>query len=126
MCGHDTRVDAPEKTRLMAEGRACFLRGEFFEAHEHWETVWDEADDPERTWIQGMIQVATGLHKLARGRSDVTATLFKKALAKLADAPAALDGMDVGTLRSDATAVLAAIARGERPHATAVRLLDAV
>jgi len=108
----------------MAEGRDAFRRGEFFEAHEFWEAVWDEADDPERTWIQGMIQVATGLHKLERGRSDVTATLFKKALAKLADAPAALDGMDLATLRSDAAAVLAAVGRGERPGVAAVRLLD--
>src|SRR5262249_36030815 len=108
----------------MAEGRDAFRRGEFFEAHELWEAVWDEADDPERTWIQGMIQVATGLHKLSRGPSDVTATWFRKALAKLADAPPALDGMDVATLRADATAVLAAIARGERPPVQAVRLLD--
>src|SRR5215831_7551154 len=106
----------------MAEGRDAFRRGEFFEAHEFWEAVWDEADDPERTWIQGLIQVATGLHKLTRGRSDVTVTLFKKALKKLFDAPPALDGMDLDLVRADAAAVLAAIERGERPLPSQVRL----
>jgi uncharacterized protein len=121
MCGHITRVDAPEKARLMAEGRACFLRGEFYEAHEHWEAVWDEADDPERRWIQGMIQVATGLHKVQRGRSDVALGLLRRALDKLRDAPPILSDVDVAAMMTDARNVVTLIDRGEIPDPRKVR-----
>src|SRR5262249_13857653 len=47
-----------DRRRLMDQGRAAFNRGEFYEAHEFWEEVWNEIDDPERLWVQGMIQVA--------------------------------------------------------------------
>ncbi len=118
-------MDADERHRLMEEGRRAFNRGEFYESHEFWEEVWDVIDDPDRTWVQGMIQLATGLHKLQRDRPDVCRTLFAKALAKLADAPATLDGYDLGKLRTDATAVQAAVERGERPDPLAVKLIKA-
>lgn len=108
--------------RQLHEGREAFLRGEFFEAHEIWEAVWDEIDDPERRWIQGMIQIATGLHKLSRGRSDVCRTLLEKALAKLVDAPPTLEGLGLEGMREDARQVLLAIGRGEVPSPQAVRL----
>ena len=114
-------MEADEKTRLMAEGRACFLRGEFYEAHEHWEAVWDEADDPERRWIQGMIQVATGLHKVTRGRSDIGLGLFRRALDKLRDAPPSLHGVDLAGMIADARAATAEIDAGGRPDPRKVR-----
>jgi predicted metal-dependent hydrolase len=120
---HDVRrVDAAERQRYMEEGRAAFRRGEFYEAHEHWEQVWDVADDPDRTWIQGMIQIATGLHKLARGRSDICERLLRRALTKLTDAPPVLDGMNLAQMVADARACADAIARGERPEPSSVRL----
>jgi predicted metal-dependent hydrolase len=105
----------------MAEGRACFRRGEFYEAHEHWEAVWDEADDPERRWIQGMIQVATGLHKVQRGRSDIALGLLRRALDKLRDAPAVISDIDVAGMVTDAREAVAAIDRGERVDPGKVR-----
>src|SRR3954452_824676 len=98
-------MDESERRRLMEEGRGAFNRGEFYEAHEFWEDVWNEIDDPDRTWVQGMIQIATGLHKLQRDRPDVCMTLLAKALTKLTDSPAALDGYALGKLRDDAIRV---------------------
>jgi predicted metal-dependent hydrolase len=114
-------MTADERQRLMNAGCAAFNRGEFYDAHEHWEEVWNEIDDPDRTWVQGLIQVATGLHKLARDRPDVCRTLLYKALAKLDGAPDALDGFDVRRLREDAARILAAIERHERPDPRSVR-----
>ncbi len=111
-----------ERRRLMDAGAAAFERGEFYEAHESWEEVWDVLDDPERRWVQGMIQVATGLHKLGRFRSDVCRTLLGKALVKLADAPPSLDGIDLDRLRADAQRIADGIDRGERMDAHTVRL----
>lgn len=109
----------------MAEGRAAFNRGEFYEAHEFWEEVWDELGGPERLWVQGMIQIATGLHKLARDQRATCRTLLAKALAKLADAPDALDGFDLARMRAEARAVDEALARGELPDPRSVRLAKA-
>jgi predicted metal-dependent hydrolase len=111
-----------ERLRLMKAGRAAFNRGEFYEAHEHWEDVWNVIDEPERTWVQGLIQIATGLHKLQRELPSVCATLLRKALVKLADAPERLDGLEVLRLRRDAERILAEIERGERPNPALVRL----
>src|SRR6266849_11099605 len=44
--------------RDLHEGLRCFNSGAFFEAHEHWESVWLAAQEPEKTFLQGLIQVA--------------------------------------------------------------------
>ena len=106
----------------MAAGRDAFNRGDFYEAHELWEEVWNVIDDPERRWVQGLIQVATGLHKLERGRDDVCATLLRKALGKLAGAPALLDGVGVAAAQRGAERVLEGVAGGKPPPARSVRV----
>jgi predicted metal-dependent hydrolase len=119
-------MDADERRRLMAEGRAAFNRGEFYEAHEHWEDVWNEVDEPERLWIQGMIQIASGLHKLQREQRATCRTLLAKAFTKLADAPDALYGFDLARLEIEARAVDEALARGEAADPRSVKLVKAV
>jgi uncharacterized protein len=99
-----------QRAHYMAAGRTAFNHGEFYDAHEHWEAVWDDADEPERSWLQGMIQVATGLHKLGRGRGDVALRLIGSGLGKLDGAPELLDGCQVGTLRRVAAEIVAALA----------------
>ena len=115
-------MEPAERSRLMEEGRRAFNRGEFYEAHEFWEDVWNEVDDPDRLWIQGMIQIATGLHKLQRERPDICRTLFEKGLTKLADAPEALDGYALKLLREDASRLYHVLARGEKGEPTSVKL----
>ena len=115
-------MEPARRRALLDAGAKAFDERRFFDAHEEWEEAWDEADDPERRWLQGMIQVATGLHKLAAGRPDVCHTLLDKATAKLADAPEAWEGFQLGRLARDAAALKEAIARGERPGVEAVRL----
>jgi predicted metal-dependent hydrolase len=121
----EDRLDLDERARLMEEGRREFNRGEFYEAHEHWEEVWNEIDDPERTWVQAMIQIATGLHKLTRDRPDVCLTLLAKALRKLVDAPATLDGYALGKLRADAARVYQSLERREKVDALTIKLIKA-
>jgi predicted metal-dependent hydrolase len=115
-------MEAEARQRLMRDGQRAFNDGDFFAAHEHWEAVWLTALAPERRWIQGLIQVATGLHKLQGGRAEICRGLLHKALAKLEDAPAQLDGLDVGCLRADATALVGALERGEQADPHALRL----
>jgi predicted metal-dependent hydrolase len=117
-------MDAAERRQHLAAGQRQLNRGQFRDAHEHWEEAWKASAGPERRWIQGMIQIATGLHKLAAGRADLCRVLFVKALAKLADAPARFDGFDLARFRRDAADVLAAIERGESPAPSRVCLRE--
>ena len=52
----------------IAEGRSAFNRGEYFQAHELWEEAWKELDGVDRILVQGLIQIAAGLHHLQQRR----------------------------------------------------------
>jgi predicted metal-dependent hydrolase len=73
-----------------ARGAELFDRGEFFEAHEAWEERWKVATNAtERTFLQGLIQVAAAFHKLVMMKSeDAAARILAKGLAKLDAYPA--------------------------------------
>jgi predicted metal-dependent hydrolase len=74
-------------------GRAAFNRGEYFLAHELWEEVWRRIDDAERRlYVQGLIQIAAGLHHLQRHRAGPAAGLLRKGLEKLARRPKGSSG----------------------------------
>ena len=81
-------------------GRDAFNRGEWFEAHERWERAWLVAGEPEKRYLQGLVQVCAALIKLERQRDDLYASLVARALQKLADAPDTFAGLDVGGLRN--------------------------
>jgi predicted metal-dependent hydrolase len=74
----------------LATGRAAFARGAFFEAHELWEEVWRGLDGEERTAVQGLIQLAAGLHHLGRGRPRPADRLLTRGLEKLSRCAPAL------------------------------------
>lgn len=67
----------------LAEGLRCYRAGEFFAAHEHWEAVWLELRDPEKTFLQALIQVAAAFHHFQRGNQEGTSSLLQAALRRL-------------------------------------------
>lgn len=115
-------MEAGERQRLMRQGQRAFNAGDFYAAHEHWEAVWLKSAQPERRWIQALIQIATGLHHLQRGRADLCHGLLHKGLAKLEDAPPRLDELDLVRLRRDASELSGALERGETPDPRALRV----
>ena len=48
--------------------KACshFDKGEYFEAHEEWEDLWNEARGTRHAYLQGLIQAAVALHHASR------------------------------------------------------------
>lgn len=60
-------------------------RGEYFEAHEELEAFWMKADGAEKVLLQGLIQVAAGLHRLRLNPSkpDGANYLLDRGLAKV-------------------------------------------
>ena len=65
--------------------RACehFDRGEYFEAHEVWEELWNEAHGPRHAFLQCLIQVAVALHHGRNGNWNGARKLCASALGYL-------------------------------------------
>jgi uncharacterized protein len=82
----------------LGEGLRCYRAGEFFAAHEHWECVWLGSKEPERTFLQGLIQVAAAFYHLQRGNSRGTRSLLERARVRLERYPEYFWGIDVTSL----------------------------
>ena len=82
------------------EGLRCFHSGAFFEAHEHWESVWLAAQEPERTFLQALIQVAASFHHFQRGNRAGAISLLRSALRRLDIYPEVFAGVAVAPLRA--------------------------
>jgi predicted metal-dependent hydrolase len=115
-----------ERRRLVWQGLDCFNRGELFDAHEVWEEVWRSNLPEPRTLLQGLIQVAAGMHQILDLHRKIGPrnTLAKAAAHLEPYAPAAL-GLDVA-------GVLASVrqwrewleAGGEKPPLPELRVVD--
>ncbi len=71
----------------------------FFEAHESWETVWLGAPEPEKTFLQGLIQVAAAFHHFRRANAAGAKSLLSAGLEKLESFPGDYHGLELADLR---------------------------
>src|SRR5271163_3794242 len=85
----------------LAEGLRLYQAGEFFAAHETWESVWLESQEPEKMFLQGLIQVTAAFHHLHRNNPLGTSLLLKAALARLDRYPAHFGGISLDVLCND-------------------------
>jgi len=97
----------------LAEGLACYCNREFFTAHEHWEAVWLQCAEPEKTFLQAIIQITAAFHHLQRRNLVGTASLLRAALRRLEPYPAHFGGLAVEPIRASIRGWLAALERGE-------------
>ena len=56
-----------KESEKFGRGLAHFNAREFFEAHEAWEELWLVEAEPEKTFLQGLIQLAAAFHHYGRG-----------------------------------------------------------
>jgi len=96
----------------LGEGLQCYRARAFFAAHEHWEIVWLESKEPEKTFLQGLIQIAAAFHHLQRGNLPGTRSLLQKAQRRLERYPEYFGGIDVTSLRKDIRKWLQALEAG--------------
>ena len=68
---------------MFRRGVEHFNRREFFVAHEVWEEAWLRAGEPEKTFLQGLIQIAAGFHHYQRGNLAGAQSLTRAGLEKL-------------------------------------------
>jgi predicted metal-dependent hydrolase len=96
-----------------------FNAGEFWDAHESWETIWLEAESDVHLFLQGLIQLAAAYHHVKRGTYSGGLRLFDAALAKLEGFPKRWCGIDRTSVEETArrhrewVAALLAGGRGE-------------
>jgi len=101
----------------LAEGLACYRRQEFFEAHEHWELAWLRLDEPEKSFLQAIIQNTAAFHHWQRGEAEGTLSLLRRVRKRLAPLPAGFGGVAVERLRAEVDGWLRGIESGELPEA---------
>jgi predicted metal-dependent hydrolase len=94
----------------LAEGLHCYNTAQFFAAHEHWESVWLTAPQPEKTFLQALIQVTVAMHHLTRSNSLGATRLLTAALRKLKPLPPNFANLDVALLRDDIRLALETVA----------------
>lgn len=93
----------------LAEGLRCYRNREFFEAHEYWEAVWLRSSEPEKTFLQALIQTTAAFHHFQRKNYLGAASLLRAALRRLQPYPADFAGIAVESLRRNIRAWLAAL-----------------
>jgi uncharacterized protein len=113
-CGwHAMKFDWSEGP--LAEGLRLYHAGEFFNAHEEWESVWLRAPEPEKTFLQGLIQVTAAFHHLRRDNRLGAMLLLQAALRRLGRYPHSFGGISVSLLRDDISERLLMLETGEPP-----------
>jgi predicted metal-dependent hydrolase len=96
----------------LAEGLRLYDAGEFFAAHEAWESVWLPAQEPDKTFLQGLIQVTAAFHHWQRENRLGTSRLLRAALGRLERYPACFGGICVDLLCDDIRLWLQALETG--------------
>jgi hypothetical protein len=105
-------------------GIELFNRGEFYEAHEVLEDVWRPSGQPERRFLQGLIQVAVALHHHSQGNVVGARSLLARARRNLNLYPPAFGGIELADLRNALDLWQQALDSGsELPPAPQLRVL---
>jgi uncharacterized protein len=99
----------------LAEGLHCYRSEAFFLAHEHWESVWLESHEPDKTFLQALIQVTAAFHHFQRDNSRGTISLLKAALRRLEPYPDSFGGVALKPLRDDIRSWLQLLESEEAP-----------
>ena len=84
---------------LYRRGILLFNDGDFFAAHEVLEDAWREAPEPERKFLQGLIQTAVAFHHYSRQNQVGARSLLKRALENLEKYPDDFGGLKLQPLR---------------------------
>ncbi len=108
----------------LARGARLFDSGSFFEAHEAWEERWRvEPNGGAKRVLQGLIQIAAGLHKLRDVRDPAAAArLLARGLAKLDDGGEGIAAVSLEEFREGIRRVARAIESGDERPAAVPRL----
>ena len=125
--GRTPPLPPDEVDRLFRQGVALFNGVRYWHAHESWETIWRAADDEDREFYQGLIQVAAGLLHLQRRNLRGARNKLSEGVAKLRRYEPAHHGIFVNELIGQATRLLDGLNEGYLPYLIppVIRFVDA-
>lgn len=102
-----TDCDGALHPRAM-EGIRLFNEGRYFEAHEELEAAWKEEKGKIRELYQGILEAGVTYLHITRGNHAGAVKVYKRSMRWLKDWPELCRGVDVGQLRRDLSAAVAA------------------
>jgi predicted metal-dependent hydrolase len=108
---------------LLEEGLLLFNKGQYYEAHEVWEDLWRlTAEVPAKTFYQGLIQAAVGLHHLNRHNLIGARSQIQKAIRNLESGVGGSSGVDLPDLLRQLEGILSQRREGPSPPVLIARL----
>lgn len=107
-------------------GIVLFNRGDFFEAHEVWESLWMETPDPDRRFYQGLIQAAVALCHFGNGNLRGAAKLYRSSRDYMNRFGSPFLGLDQHTFWKDMDLCFADVPRGAETGDRSVQLREEV
>ncbi len=105
------RISVDQQLYLRAVN--LFNNATFFEAHVVWEDVWRPVVEPERKFLQGLIQVAVAFHHHSRANLAGARSLLERGQRNLADYPGEFGGIHLEALRQSVEQWRRALAEGK-------------
>jgi hypothetical protein len=109
--------DLPAYDPRYLAGVLLFNRGDFFEAHEAWESLWMDTFGPEKQFYQGLIQAAVGLCHFCNGNLRGAAKLYKSSRDYMARYGSPFLGLDQAAFWTQMDRCFApVVAAGDEPH----------
>ncbi len=91
------------------EGVEQFNSGQFYACHDTLEALWMEASEPDKTFYQGVLQIAVGLYHLGNQNWRGAAILLGEGNNRLRRYPEVYSGIDVDELLDKSLTVLKTI-----------------
>ena len=88
-----------KKEQLFFEGLQAYEEKDFFEAHELWEELWSEYYLDDKTFIQGLIQLAVSFVHLGNGNLNGAKSLLNKSADKFSSYSGLHRGINIDQLK---------------------------
>ncbi|WP_448571093.1 DUF309 domain-containing protein [Trichothermofontia sp.] len=88
------------------QGVEQFNQQEFYACHDTLEAIWLGATDPERSFYQGILQIAVALYHLGNGNWQGAVTLLGEGLNRLSRYPQDDIGLDLDRFQDECYALL--------------------
>jgi predicted metal-dependent hydrolase len=95
-------MNPSEREQKFQHGIELFNSERFFEAHEVWEEIWLQSSEPDRSYLQGIIQIAAAFHHYRRGNVRGARSLLDAGLKRLTTCPPAHWEIGIDQLRASA------------------------
>lgn len=100
--------NAESNQEKFRNGVILFNSKEFFKAHEVWEEIWLVSAEPEKTFLQGLIQLTAAFHHYSRGNRSGAQSLICAAIDKLEKFPENYYSVNLAALRVTSRQCIAA------------------